>query len=72
MAKNENNGYKYFNFALSFGLTLAITAYLLYKGGEWLDSRFGTAPLFMCLGILLAIVTVFKQLIEDINKMNKE
>lgn len=68
MSKKKNDVFKYLNFALSFGLTLVITLYLLYKGGAWLDQRLGTAPLFMMLGILLALATVFRQLIGELQE----
>lgn len=72
MNSPKNNKFKYLNFALSFGLTLAITIYLLYNGGRWLDQRLGTEPLFMILGILLAVVTIFRQLIKESKDLDKE
>jgi len=66
MRKKENNGFQYLNFALSFGLTLVITLYLLYKGGAWLDNYLGTSPLFTALGVILALATVFRQLVGEI------
>lgn len=72
MEYKDRGGFKYINFGVSFGLTMGITVYLLYLGGSWLDGRLGTTPLFMVLGILLAIVTVFKQLLSDIKKLNDE
>lgn len=71
MAK-KNKALDYLNYALSFGLTLVITAYLLYLGGSWLDKRLGTDPLFMILGVLLAIVTVFRQMINELLDMEKK
>ncbi len=71
MAK-KTKGFDYINFALSFGLTLAITTYILYLGGSWLDKRLGTTPIFMMLGIILSIVTVFRQLINEVKDMEKE
>jgi F0F1-type ATP synthase assembly protein I len=72
MNPQKKNGFKYLNFALSFGLTLVITLYLLYQGGKWLDKRLGTEPLFMILGILLAVATIFRQLIVETKDMDKE
>lgn len=64
--------YKYINFGLSFGLTMAITVYLLYQGGKWLDNRFDSAPLFMFIGIVLAIAAVFKRLFADVKMMDRD
>lgn len=52
--------------AISFGLTMAISVYLLYLGGKWLDERLGTYPLFMFIGVVLAIASVFKRLYTDL------
>lgn len=68
----KNKALDYLNYALSFGLTLVITAYILYLGGSWLDKRLGTDPFFMILGVLLAIVTVFRQMINELLNMEKE
>lgn len=59
---------KYIGLALSFGLTMAITVYLLYLGGMWLDNRLGTYPIFMFLGVILAIASVFKRLYTELKK----
>lgn len=73
MGNKKSNVWEYFNFALSFGLTLAITLYLLYKGGAWLDQRLGTSPLFTAVGVFLALATVFRQLINEFkNKTEKK
>lgn len=72
MGSKYRHGYKYMNFALSFGLTMAITLYLFYNGGRWLDERLGTEPIFMFLGIILAIATVFKRLLTDIKTLDYE
>ena len=63
---------KYINFGLSFGLTMAITLYLLYQGGKWLDNRLGSAPVFMFIGIVLAIAAVFKRLFAEIKMLDKD
>lgn len=60
---------KYLGFAVSFGLTMAITIYLLLKGGQWLDAKLGTAPVFMFLGVILGIGAVFKRLFTDLRTL---
>ncbi|MGI6145091.1 MAG: AtpZ/AtpI family protein [Clostridia bacterium] len=72
MKAKKNNAFEYLNFGLSFGLTLVITLYLLYKGGAWLDQRLGTYPVFMALGIILALATVFRQLIGEIKELGQK
>jgi len=70
--KSSSSAMKYLNFGLSFGLTMAITVYLLAQGGKWLDNRLDTSPIFMSLGIILAIATVFKRLFTDIKTLDKD
>ncbi len=70
MGFKQKPSYKYLNFAISFGLTMAITVYLLFQGGRWLDNRLNTAPVFMLLGILLAIATVFKRLFVELKTLD--
>ncbi len=72
MGFKKSPAYKYINFGISFGLTMAITMYLLYRGGQWLDARLGTYPVFMMIGILLAVGAVFKRLMADLKIMNQE
>ncbi len=38
------------------GFAIAIPLGLFVAGGLWLDGRFGTAPLFMLVGVLLGLV----------------
>ncbi|MDX9871694.1 MAG: AtpZ/AtpI family protein [Clostridia bacterium] len=72
MGFKKSPAYKYINFGLSFGLTMAITVYLLYQGGKWLDTRLNSAPWFMLLGIVLAIAAVFKRLFAEIKMLERE
>lgn len=69
MGFKQRPSFKYINFGLSFGLTMAITVYLLYQGGKWLDNRLGTSPVFMFVGILLAVAAVFKRLLADLKTL---
>ncbi len=71
MANKDKGAFKYINYGVSFGLTMAITIYLLYLGGSWLDRKFDTEPLFMVLGILLGVGAVFKRMFTEIKTMNK-
>lgn len=44
--------------ALEFGFT-TITSFVLFLGGGiWLDRRFGTTPLFLLIGLVLAFLSV--------------
>lgn len=61
---------KYIGFATSFGLTMAITVYFLFKGGQWLDAKLGTAPTFMFLGVILGVAAVFKRLLTDLKTLD--
>ncbi len=46
-----------FSLAWQLGYMIAIPIVLLALGGKYLDDRFSTSPLFVLLGIVLAVVT---------------
>jgi len=50
---------------------MAITIYLLFMGGRWVDTKLGTEPLFMLIGVLLGVAAVFKRLLADLKLMEK-
>lgn len=43
------------NLAWKLGYTIAVPIALLGFGGAWLDKKFATSPLFILIGIVLAI-----------------
>ena len=44
--------------ALEFGFTTIGAFVICLGGGIWLDRRFGTSPLLLLVGLLLALITV--------------
>jgi F0F1-type ATP synthase assembly protein I len=64
--KNKNSEYQLFNFVFSFGMTLALTLYLTYQGGTWLDRRFNTEPGFMLILVSLGVVATLRVLLKDL------
>ncbi|KJS85475.1 MAG: hypothetical protein JM58_08535 [Peptococcaceae bacterium BICA1-8] len=68
----ENNALKYVHFGISFGITMAVSIYLGFKGGTWLDNRFNTYPLFLIVGILLGVSVTFKNLLDNLKRMEKK
>jgi len=60
------SAWKYVNTAMSFGITSAVATYVGYLGGSWVDSRLGTDPIFMFLGVILGIAASFRVLIRDV------
>lgn len=63
---------KFLNFGLTFGLTTAIVIYVGYRGGQYLDRRFGTEPWLMTAGILLAAAAAFKHLLAEVQRIDQE
>lgn len=65
---------KYANFAMSFGITMALSLFLGYFGGSWLDRKFGTGPLFLVVGLVagagLAFYSMLKEL-QALERMNR-
>jgi len=71
MAKS-NNALKFMHFGLSFGVTMAVSIYFGFKGGMWLDNYFQTEPLFLIMGILLGIGVTFKNLLDNLKRLDKK
>ncbi|KJS20236.1 MAG: hypothetical protein VR72_15475 [Clostridiaceae bacterium BRH_c20a] len=68
----NNNALKYVHFGISFGTTMAVSIYLGFKGGTWLDNRFNTYPLFLIVGILLGVGVTFKNLLDNLKRIEKK
>ena len=51
---------------MSHGITMAVTLYIAYRGGEWLDERFGTSPWLMIVALLLMVTANLHLLVKDI------
>lgn len=51
---------------MSHGITMAVTLYIAYRGGEWLDKRFGTSPWLMVVTVLLVVAANLRMLVKDV------
>ncbi|MBC7339533.1 MAG: AtpZ/AtpI family protein [Firmicutes bacterium] len=58
---------RYSGLALSFGLLMIILAGLGFLGGQALDGRLGTSPLFAILGVLAGIGLAFYDLLREVS-----
>lgn len=65
-----NKGYydyaKYGSIGISWVLSTSIYLYLGYKGGAYLDSEFGSAPIFLLIGLLMGIGLSLRTLISEV------
>lgn len=62
---------KYANFALSFGVTMAISLFFGYYAGNQLDKKLGTEPWFLVLGILIGTALAFYSLFKEIQVLER-
>ncbi|KKM10843.1 hypothetical protein SY88_11960 [Clostridiales bacterium PH28_bin88] len=60
---------RYANFAFSFGVTMAASLFLGYYGGNWLDTKLGTSPLLMVVGLLLGVAASFYSLFTELKML---
>lgn len=58
---------RYSGLALSFGLLMIILAGLGFLGGQALDGRLSTSPLFAILGVLAGIGLAFYDLLREVS-----
>lgn len=61
--RNEN--FAYLNILFAHGLTAALTLYLAVIGGNWIDRRVGTSPLFLILLSFLVVGANLRLLVKD-------
>ncbi len=66
MQKNQNTAHSVFA-NVTIGLQLAITILLGVLGGNWLDSRFMTSPLFLAICTALAMIVGFYHLMKQLS-----
>lgn len=62
---------KYANFAMSFGVTMAMSLFLGYYGGSWLDNKFGTSPIFLVMGILAGTGLAFYSMLKELMALER-
>lgn len=62
---------KYANFALSFGVTMAVSLFLGYYGGSWLDQKLGTDPIGMVVGLMLGVGLAFYSMLKELKALEK-
>ena len=60
---------RYLHLAFSIGITMTLTMLLGVFGGDWLDRRLHTSPLFLLLGIFLGIGAGFYNLWSELSKI---
>lgn len=71
--KNDSkpDDYKLFNVVTSFGISMAVTVFLAYTAGNWLDERFGTGHTLMLALVIMAVVASIRVLIKDLDNTFK-
>lgn len=70
--KPQGPYYRMYNVAMSFGLTLAISLFIMIKLGRWLDERFGTGFIFTFICLVMAIISGFRYLYELVLRMEED
>ncbi len=53
---------------LHLGFTLGATVLLFSYGGDWVDKKLGTSPLFLLIGLSWAMFGTLYYIIKELNK----
>lgn len=61
----RDGNFAYLNILFAHGLTAAFTLYLAVVGGNWIDRRLGTSPLFLILLSILVVAANLRLLVKD-------
>lgn len=64
--------YRAFNIALSFGISLAVSLFIMIKIGAWIDQRFQIGPYGTFVCVLIAIVAGFRTLYREVLRLEEE
>ena len=70
--KSQSPMYRAFNIALSFGISLAVSLFIMIKVGAWLDARFQIGPYGTFVCVLIAIVAGFRTLYREVLRLEEE
>lgn len=71
MGMNLRDYARYGSIGISWVLSSLVYAYLGFKGGTWLDNRYGTDPLFVLLCLLAALGMSLYSLIQELLRIEK-
>lgn len=64
--------YRMFNIALSFGITMGVSLFLMIKLGGWVDAHFQIAPYGTFACVMLAIAAGFRSLYREVLRLEQE
>ncbi|MEE0435760.1 MAG: AtpZ/AtpI family protein [Peptococcaceae bacterium] len=70
--KSQKPLYRAFNVATSFGISLAVSLFIMIKVGAWLDQHFQIAPYGSFACVLIAIVAGFRTLYREVLRLEEE
>ena len=62
---------KYANFAMSFGVTMALSLFLGYYGGSWLDKKLGTEPFGLVIGLMAGVGLAFYSMLKELKALER-
>lgn len=69
--RRDSEGYRLYNIALGFGISLGLGIFIMINIGGWLDKHLGTGIVFTIIGLFIAIISGFRFLYEEVQKMEK-
>jgi F0F1-type ATP synthase assembly protein I len=70
--RRDSEGYRLYNIALGFGISLGLGIFIMINIGGWLDKHLGTGIVFTVIGLFIAIISGFRFLYEEVQKMDKK
>lgn len=72
MGKGYYEYAKYGSIGVAWAVTTALYLYLGYAGGTWLDEKWGTTPVFLIAGLLLALALSLQSLATTVRALARE
>lgn len=65
---NDGAWFKGLNLALSFATTLAVSLFITWKVGQWVDVKLGSNIVFTVIFVLIGIISSFRVFIRELEK----
>ena len=70
--QQQSGMYRMFSIAMTFGLSMGVSLFLMIKLGAWLDTRFGIGPYGSVVCVMTAVAAGFRSLYREVLRLEEE
>ena len=70
--RQQGGMYRMFSIAMSFGITMAVSLFLMIKLGAWVDAKFNIGPYGSVVCVMTAVAAGFRSLYREVLRLEEE